>query len=406
MTTTVTPGAPVWVSALRVTQLDVNGYPAAGNLSYTSLATIKATAAAVKETGDEIAVKGASGDLVVFGKHGDMIKWGTITLDLAYPDPQLEAVCSGGVILNDTTSALGATTGLTATGQTTLGTLKAATYGYRASQYNAYGESVAEVEVDVTTTGSTSTVVLTGVTPASGALEIRYYGRSPGLAGLLGSQPIIGSQSTSAASGTGTVDALTMTALTKPIPIGTQFQITGDSNTPPIVFTATATAGVGALTVSVSISQSVTTTIDAGDLVPCFVDNGSLTPGQQPQSIDTTAGPGNGTGFQASALGPVGNPNGVSLEIWQKRIISGKQDATYPYWRFVYPKVANFSITTRDHANAAFQTTMEGQAEENANWGSGPFGDWQFDSTAWVQRAVSGAQILPVAGYAPVVATV
>ena len=404
MTPTLAQAASIFAVRTRIAQLDSNGFPAPGNNVYVTNTMVKATYTPVLESGDDIAIKAGSGDLVSWAKHGDMVKYGTFNIEFAIPDPGLEAVISGGTILNDNTAAAGAPTGLAVAGQITLGTLPAGNYGYTVTQYNSYGESIAGTEVDATNTGSTSANVLSGMTLAAGSLGWRFYGRTPGLTQKMGQMVGIGSQATSGASGTGTVASLAVTALTKPIPAGYTFQISGDTNTTKIVFTTLVAAGVGAVSLSVSPSQSVTTTIAAAAIVPVFVDAGSVTPSGQAPTTDLTAGPGNATGYQAPALGPVANPNGVSVEFFEKRIINGYQDSTYPYIHWIFPRVVAMHTMPRDMTNANVQTIMEGQNWENPNWGSGPVGDWPFDSTKIMARAACGSAILPVAGVAPVAA--
>lgn len=86
--------------------------------------------------------------------------------------------------------------------------------------------------------------------------------------------PNIGTQSTSAASGTadgtGNVTSLQVNALTHSILSGTTFQIAGDTNSPPSMFTTTAFAPVGAVTLSVLVSPPVFTTIAPGQIEPLF----------------------------------------------------------------------------------------------------------------------------------------
>jgi hypothetical protein len=397
MASPIADGAAIWVSVMRVSTLDVNGFPAAGSNTFTTNALVKATLTPVIETGDDIAVKNAYGDLVAWGKHGDMVKYGTISVELAVPDAQLEQLLCGGTSYTASGTALGVPTGLTLTAGTTGGTLAAGPYSYRATQYNSYGETAAGTEVTATTTGSTGIVTLSGITMAAGALGVRIYGRAQGTEQLMGSYVNIGSQATSAASGTGSVTSLTVTALTQPIPAGYTFQIAGDTNTPKITFTTTAAVGVGATTLPVS-APSVTTTIAAGAINPVFVDTGAVTPSGAVPTVDMSAGPGAAIGYQAPALGPVAAPNGVSLELWQKRMINGQQATDWPWYRIVLPKCINFHIMPRDHTNANMATIMEGQAWGNANWGNGPFGDWPLDSTKWYQRKVDGSQVVPTAG--------
>lgn len=401
-TTTQQPGASVWAIATRATPLDPLGNLIAGSNVFVTNTLVKATLTPVTESGDAISVRNAGGDLSVFAVHGDIPKWYTASIEIALPDPYLEQILAGGIVFNDTTAALGLVTGLTATAQATLGSLAAGTYGYRVSQYNSYGESVASTEVTATTTGTTGAVVLSGMTAAAGAVGFRFYGRTIGGEQLIGSLANIGSQSTSAASGTGTPATLSVTALTKPVPAGFTFQIAGDTNATKIVFTTTAAAGVGAVVLPVSVSQSITTTIASGAIVPVFVDAGTVTPSGIPSSVDMTAGPGNNVGYQAPALGSVAAPNGVALEFFSKRIVNGVQASDYPYWRWVWPMVKNLHVMPRDFTNANTQSIFEGQVFQNPNFGSGPDGTWQFDSTKVFQRAMCGSQIVPTPSVAPV----
>lgn len=396
--------ASIWVVATRLQTLDAFGFVDPSAATYTSYQLMKCTITPVIETGDDIVVKNASGDLSVFAKHADMIKYYTVALDLATPDPALEQMLAGGTALSSVAAPLGTPTGLTVTTQTTLGSLPTATiFGYRATQYNAFGESLAQADVSVTTgAGATNCNVISGVVLGATALGARIYGRTVGGELLLGSYVNIGTQATSAVSGTGAVTSLSVTALTKAIPSGYTFQIAGDTNTTKIVFTTVAFAPVGATTLAVSASQSVTITIAAGNIVPVFVDTGVLSTSGQPAVplSDSTGGPGL-AGYQAPALGSVNSAisAGVSIELYEKAILGGTQATVQPYWRWLIPAYKNGHIMPRDLTNANTQTLIEGQAFENPNWGSGGFGDWPFDSSKAIQRMRCGPAIVPVPSY-------
>lgn len=401
--------ASIWVVAARLQTLDAYGYVDPSAVTYTTYQTIKCTLTPVVTTGDDIEVKNASGDLSVFAKHGDMIKYYTVSFELATPDPALEQLLCGGTTLSSTAVALGTPAGLAVTTQPTGGVLPAGIYGYRATQYNAFGESTAATDVSVTSTGATSANVVSGVTPVAGALGVRIYGRLVGGELLLGSLANIGSAATTAASGTGTPTTLTVGALTKAIPANYTFQIAGDTNTPKITFTTLAFAPVGANTLAVSASQTITTTIAAGAIVPVFVDSGVLSTAGQPAvpTSDQTAGPGI-SGYQVPGLGSVNAQAqaGCSLEIYEKAINGGTQATVQPYWRWLIPSFRNAHIQPRDFTNANTQTVIEGQAFENPNWGSGGFGDWPFDSSKAVQRMRCGAAVVPTPSYQPTLAYV
>lgn len=394
--------ASIWVKAARISQLDANGYPDPGMSSVATNQLVKATFTPVTTTGDDIEIKGASGDLVAYGKHGDMIRYYTVSLEFGTPDPLITQLLAGGTLLSDSGSALGAPTGLTVTGQSNLGTIPAGTVGYRCTQYNQYGESVPSADVSAPVTGSMSSAVISGLTVGAGAIGAKVYGRTVGTEQLLGSYFAgLTGQATSAASGTGTVTSLAVTALTAAIPQGFQFTISGDTNSPKIFFTTTAPAQKGTTVLLVTASQSVTTTIAAGTINPVFVDSGAITPSGILPGADTTAGPGSYTGYQAPATGSVSNPNGVSVELFSIAQLNGNQAGSLGWFRHVFPCAKNFHIMPRDFTNANLQTIFEGQAFPNPNWGSGPFGDWEFDSTKIYQFARCAGTIVPAISLLP-----
>lgn len=399
----------IWVVATRICALDATtGAPDPGTLTYTTDTAMKLSFQPSVETGDEIKVKNAAGNLAVAAKHDDIPWVGDITFELATPNPILEGLLTGATVFTASGAALGAPSGYSATAQITLGSLAAGTYGYRVAQYNQYGETPAQADFTATVaSGTAGTVVIGGGTMAAGALGAYVFGRTIGSEGYLGVIPNIGTQATSAASGTGTPTSLAVTALTSAIPVGTTFTIAGDTNSPKIVFTTTAFAPVGAVTLQVSVSQSITTTIAAGNLVPVFVDNGTIAPGKGVQTTDTTAGPGLGVGLQAPALGsvPAAASAGVSIECFSQAFLLGQQAWPLPYWRTVFPRVTGGYVTTRDLTNGNLQTPIKAVGRQNPNWGSGPFGDWQFDSTKWWQRARCGAEIVPTVSLTGLAAT-
>jgi hypothetical protein len=390
----------IWVVATRITALDPNTFaPDPGTLCYTTDTLMKLTHQPTVETGDKITQKNAAGNLSVAAVHDDIAYNGEITFELATPNPILEGLLTGATVLTASGTALGAPSGFTATGQTTLGTLAAGTYGYRASLYNGYGQSTAQNDFTASVaSGSTGTVVIGGGTLAAGALGAYVFGRTQGSERFLGVIPNIGSQATSAVSGTGSVASLTVTPLTATIPSGMTFQISGDTNTPKIVFTATATATPGAVTVPVSVSQSVTVTIAAAAIVPVLVDTGQVTPGAAPQTTDTTGGPGLGVGIAAPTFGsvPAAASAGVSIECFSQAFQQGQQAFPNPYWRTVFPRVTGGITQSRDLTNGNLQTPIKANGRQNPNWGTGPFGDFQFSSTAWWTRVRCGAEVVPI----------
>lgn len=402
--------AAIWVKATRLSVLDENGFVDPGATTYTTESVMKATITPVLESGDDIAIKNASGNLSAWGKHGDMPKYYTVSLELATPDPALITLLAGGVLYAAEGVALGAPTGLTVTnlnkGSATSKLAASTTYGYRATQYNQYGESVAAADVNLATgTGTENVNVIGGLTTAAGAVGVKLYGRTIGTEQYIGYFLLIGKQKTSAASGTGVVTKLKVSPLTASVPIGTEFQISGDTNTEKIVFVTTAFAPENAVELQVKTLQaSVTTTIAAAEILQVFSDEGKVVPNGNVPAVDTTAGPGAAVGAQAPALGSVANSNGVSVEFFEEAIVGGYQASTLPFFRHVLPRVTNMHVMPKDFANANLQTTLEGQAFQNPNWGTGPQNDFQFDSSKVYQFVRCGVQVVPKPSLLPLAA--
>ena len=323
--------ASVFAAATRVSVLDQYGYSAVGSATYSTDQVIKATFAPVFETGDDLVQKNANGDVIWHFKHGDMPKYWNVTIDFATPDPTLESIINGGVLLGDSSVGLTAPVAApTIVAAGTGGTLPVGTYFYAYSLANQYGE-----------------------TPLS-----------PYTAGTI------------------------ITAGQKP--------------------TLTLTPGAA---VYVNIYRSTATGqgqfLESIPATTTFVDSGAFgTPVGAPSATNTTAGPGVASGYAAPTLGVVGNPNGFGFEFWSKAIVKGQQASYLPYYRWVIPGCKNFTQQPRDATNAGMQNTYKGEAFENPNWGSGPFGDWQFGSTQVFQRARASAFTVPAPGFASTPATV
>jgi hypothetical protein len=390
--------ASIFAVATRISQLDSNGYVDPGVPTYTSSALVKSAFTPVMQTGVDVFEINAAGDRGAQGRHDDMIKYYTVAPELVTPDPALEQLLAGGTLLGSTATALGEPS-FTVAGQETLGKLAAGTFGYRASQVNMFGESLAAADKSVTISGGTTDCVVVTPTLAAGAAFARVYGRTIGSELLLGTVPNIGKQKASAilakAVKSKTATNIGVTALTHSIPAGTQFTISGDSNSPKLIFKTLAFAPEGAVTLRVETEQENTAEITTAEIIPVFVDTGAVTPNGNLPHEDQTAGPGEATGYAAPELGIVGNPNGVSLEFWTKAYVAGSQASDLPYYWWVFPKVKGLHQGAKDIAAANTQTTFEGQAYGNPNWSAGPEATWEFSSSRVFQRARCGAAVVP-----------
>ena len=403
-TPTVEPGGIVFAAATRITQLDADGNVIPGSSVFVTEQLMKATITPVNEAGNTAALFNAAGNLGVFYLNGDIPKWYTVAIEMVYPDPQIEALLTGGMLFNDSTAALGTPADApTVVGESTGGTLPAGQYEYVYAYFSAFGRTLPSAGATITTTGSTSLARVTPLDMPDGSLGAVIFGRLLGQLQALGQVPNIGSQATSAASGTGEISSLSMTALTETIPAGTTFTITGDTNTPPVVFTAAETGTVGADVLAVN-TVDVTITIAAADLIPVFVDTGSVKPAGVPNTSDLSGGPGIGVGQQSPAPGVVANPNGVSLEFFMKRYEDGHQATDYPYFWFALPCVKYFVVGARDVTNAELQALYTGAAFPNDNWDGGPSGQFPFDASEILQWTLCGEDVVPTPSYVSQVA--
>ena len=127
-TATLAPGGVIWAKATRITALDNEGNIIPGSSVFVTDQLMKATITPVNEAGDAIAIKNASGNLGVYALKGDIPKWYTVALEMVYPDPQLEALITGGTLFSDSSTALGAPDAPSLATNTTGGTLAAGTY--------------------------------------------------------------------------------------------------------------------------------------------------------------------------------------------------------------------------------------------------------------------------------------
>jgi hypothetical protein len=393
----------IWVDAVRIAQIDSEGFLDPGAPVYTTDKVIKATATPVLETGDDIALKNAAGNLAVFGKHGDYPRYYTFLMELGAPDAVLEHLCAGGTLLSSSLAALVTPEGLTIEADQTGGTIAKGIVAYRTSAFNAYGETLAEAEVTAEVKGEgTGSAVIGGTKAPEGALGIRVYGRKAGQEQFIGQYREIGKQKLSAIiAAKAKPKVLKVAALTQALPAGTQFRIIGDTNKPKIVFTTTAYAAAEQTELQVEFNAvEVTEEIKVGELEPVFVDTGAIEPEGHVPNVNSTAGPGEGVGYIAPTLGaiPARAHAGISVELFGEAIIDGTQASDLPFFWWVFPRIKDMHVQPREFANAPNLLNLEGQAYENPNWGDGPTHEWPSDlpnPSKVFQRTRCGKAVVP-----------
>lgn len=98
---------------------------------------------------------------------------------------------------------------------------------------------------------------------------------------------------------------------------------------------------------------------------------------------------GDAVGYAYPDIGSVSG-NGVSIELWAKRIDDGDLDADFPYAWWAFPKIRNLRIGERQFGNNPLLSPYQGQAVENPNWFDGPLNDWPVASDRvgqWIPTA-------------------
>lgn len=105
------------------------------------------------------------------------------------------------------------------------------------------------------------------------------------------------------------------------------------------------------------------------------------------------------TGYGFPRLNVADCPNGISIEIWAKRITTGGSLASpFPYAWWVFPKV--FLQHNEDtFENGPHQPTFAGFAIENENWYNGPSNNWPVASDRVAQWMPTSTLPPDICGY-------
>lgn len=110
-------------------------------------------------------------------------------------------------------------------------------------------------------------------------------------------------------------------------------------------------------------------------------------------------------GYAMPPIGIVDNPNGISIELWAKRIeADGSLDADFPYEWYVLPRV-KLRWGNRTFNNGPITVAFQGNAFENPNWFDGPLNDWVVDSDRVLQHMPTTTLPTADCGYQELIAS-
>jgi len=88
---------------------------------------------------------------------------------------------------------------------------------------------------------------------------------------------------------------------------------------------------------------------------------------------------GRAVGYAAPEVGTDPVPNGVGIEAWSSAIADDGIESELPYIRWVFPR-EYLKPSSRSVSSDAFVAAFDGQGNQNAAYGNGPFNDWDHES--------------------------
>jgi hypothetical protein len=84
----------------------------------------------------------------------------------------------------------------------------------------------------------------------------------------------------------------------------------------------------------------------------------------------------------------------VALEFWTEHIVGNAQDATYPWFHWVFPRTI-WQLGDNTFEEALAQPVVNGFSRQNFLWGHGPYGDGPPDNSEVVEWDVWATDTAP-----------
>jgi len=114
---------------------------------------------------------------------------------------------------------------------------------------------------------------------------------------------------------------------------------------------------------------------------------------------------GDAVGYAAPAVGTDVSGFGVGIELWSSAVLDEGVDDEFPYVKWLLPREKLRETGTRSIGSDPVAVSYEGTGQQNPNYGSGPFGDWTYESSRVFQwYRVPTMPDLSVNGLVPVAA--
>lgn len=90
---------------------------------------------------------------------------------------------------------------------------------------------------------------------------------------------------------------------------------------------------------------------------------------------------GDAVGYAAPEVGTAVAGNGVAIELYSSAIHDDGVDDAFPYIKWLLPREKLRETGTRSVGPDPIALTYEGTGQQNPNYGSGPWGDWAYESS-------------------------
>lgn len=99
---------------------------------------------------------------------------------------------------------------------------------------------------------------------------------------------------------------------------------------------------------------------------------------------------GDALGYAAPEVGSVVSGNGVAIELWSSAVHDDGVDDAFPYVRWLLPREKLRETGTRSIGGDPVAVSYEGTGQQNPNYGTGAFDDWEYESSRvfqWIRVA-------------------
>lgn len=85
-------------------------------------------------------------------------------------------------------------------------------------------------------------------------------------------------------------------------------------------------------------------------------------------------------GYAAPEVGTIPNVNGIAIEAWSHAVTDEGLDPDFPYIRWLFPREW-LSMQGREMTTDPMASEFKGYGQQNPNYGTGAWSDWEFESS-------------------------